>query len=151
MTWSIVAHDEKSGYLGCAAATRFFAVGARVPFVKSGVGAIATQALVNPYYGIDGLKLLGKGHTPTEVLARLTRRDPGADHRQAHLVDVAGRTAAYTGSSCLPWSGHICQQGVSVAGNMLVGEGVLRNTLDAYQQHAGLQFSARLVAAMQAG
>lgn len=151
MTWSIVARDDDTGYLGCAAATRFFAVGARVPFVASGIAAIATQGLVNPYYGIDGLKLLGEGHAPADVLVDLTCRDPGEEHRQAHIVDVRGRSAAHTGTACLPWSGHICQPGASVAGNMLVGERVLRDTLDSYRHHSQLPFAARLIAAMRAG
>jgi uncharacterized Ntn-hydrolase superfamily protein len=142
MTWSIVARDDDTGYLGCAAATRFFAVGARVPFVASGTGAIATQGLVNPYYGID---------EPTDVLTKLTCRDPGEEHRQAHLVDMRGRSAAHSGTSCLPWSGHICRPGVSVAGNMLAGERVLRDTLDSYRHHSQLPFAARLIAAMRAG
>jgi len=90
MTWSIVARDHETGFLGAAAATRFFAVGACVPFVASRGGAIATQGLVNPHYGIDGLRLLGEGHRPTDVLATLTRRDPGRAHRQAHMVDPVG-------------------------------------------------------------
>src|SRR4051812_41186107 len=100
MTWSIVARDHESGALGVAAASRFFAVGARVPFVSS-AGAIATQALVNPYYGIDGLSLLRHGHDPREIIDTLTRQDPGSAHRQMHLVDCKGRTAAYTGYCCL--------------------------------------------------
>jgi len=55
MTWSIIARDSATGQFGIAVATRFFAVGARVPHIAAGFGAVATQALVNPYYGIDGL------------------------------------------------------------------------------------------------
>src|SRR3954447_14113986 len=100
MTWSIVARDRQSGALGVAAASRFFAVGARVPFIAS-AGAIATQALVNPYYGIDGLSLLRDGREPLEIVDMLTRQDPGAAHRQMHVVDCDGRTAAHTGRYCL--------------------------------------------------
>src|SRR3954470_13841812 len=97
MTWSIVARDGETGVLGVAAASRFFAVGARVPFVASGAGAIATQALVNPFYGIDGLQLLRQHHDPAATLKTLTRQDPGSAHRQVHLVDCRGRVAAHTG------------------------------------------------------
>jgi|tagenome__1003787_1003787.scaffolds.fasta_scaffold20608665_2 uncharacterized Ntn-hydrolase superfamily protein len=151
MTWSIVARDHETGFLGAAAATRFFAVGACVPFVASRVGAIATQGLVNPHYGIDGLRLLGEGHRPTDVLATLTRRDLGRAHRQAHMVDPVGVSAAHTGASCLPWSGHICDEGISVAGNILVGERVLQDTVQAYRRNSHLAFVTRLIAAMQAG
>src|SRR5215218_6638010 len=114
MTWSIVARDHETGALGVAAATRFFAVGARVPFLAGDVGAIATQGLVNPYYGIDGLKLLRQGQAPAEMLEILTREDRGSAHRQVHVIDPAGRAAAHTGPSCLPWSGHMLGDGVSV-------------------------------------
>src|SRR3954468_16541317 len=129
MTWSIVARDPGTGALGVAAASRFFAVGARVPFVASGAGAIATQALVNPFYGIDGLQLLRRGHDPDATIETLTRRDPGSAHRQVHLVDCQGRVAAHTGSCCLDWSGQLCDAGVSLAGNMLAGPRVLMETL----------------------
>jgi uncharacterized Ntn-hydrolase superfamily protein len=140
-----------SDLVGAAAATRFFAVGARVPFVAGRIGAIATQALVNPYYGIDGLKLLSAGGRPADVIGAVTAGDPGACHRQLHMVDAQGRTAAHTGSSCLPWSGHIYEDGVSVAGNMLTGARVLQDTLAVYRDNLHLPFASRLVAAMRAG
>jgi uncharacterized Ntn-hydrolase superfamily protein len=151
MTWSIVARDHETGALGVAAASRFFAVGARVPFVASGVGAIATQALVNPYYGIDGLRLLRDGRDPFDTINTLTRRDPGFAHRQMHLVDSNGVAAAHTGESCMQWSGHLCDHGVSVAGNMLVAPSVLSETLRTWHDQPGLAFPRRLIAAMQAG
>lgn len=150
MTFSIVARDPRTGRLGIAAATRFFAVGARVPFGASGVGAIATQGLVNPYYGIDGLKLLASGRTPAEVLAKVTEADPGREHRQAHIVDASGRAAAHTGRDCLEWSGHLVGEAVSIAGNVLGGPRVLADALQAYRDHPQLSFAARLIAAMRA-
>jgi uncharacterized Ntn-hydrolase superfamily protein len=150
MTWSIVARDHATGALGVAVASRFFAVGARVPFVASH-GAIATQALVDPYYGIDGLCLLRQGHPPSQIIETLTRQDPGFAHRQMHLIDCNGRLAAHTGHCCVEWSGHLCGDGVSVAGNMLAGRCVLSKTLRVYQDHSGVAFPRRLIAAMQAG
>ena len=67
MTWSIIARDFTTGQIGIAVATRFFAVGARVPHIAPGIGGVATQALVNPFYGIDGVKLLREGRSPREV------------------------------------------------------------------------------------
>jgi uncharacterized Ntn-hydrolase superfamily protein len=122
-----------------------------VPFVASGIGAIATQGLVNPYYGIDGLQLLVRGRRPQELPSILTTLDQGKDHRQFHMVDSGGLTAAYTGSCCLPWSGHFCEQGISVAGNMLAGEQVLSDTLKSYRKHSHLSFAARLITAMRTG
>src|SRR3984957_16200639 len=107
MTWSIIARDDSTGQFGIAVATRSFAVGARVPHIAAGIGAIATQALVNPYYGIDGLKLLRAGRSPCDVLENLIAADPGHDSRQVHVMDASGRIAAYTGSACVDWCGHI--------------------------------------------
>ena len=64
MTWSIIARDPLTGQIGIAVATKFFAVGARVPHIAPGIGGVATQALVNPYYGIDGITLLRAGKSP---------------------------------------------------------------------------------------
>jgi len=71
MTWSIIARDPATGQFGIAVATKFFAVGARVPHIVAGVGGIATQALVNPYYGIDGVKLLQDGKSPQETVSAI--------------------------------------------------------------------------------
>src|ERR1700736_5073329 len=106
MTWSIIARDTKTGQFGIAVATRFFAVGARVPYIAAGVGAIATQALVNPYYGIDGLKLLCHRRSPDDIIEALKAADSGHAHRQLHIMDAGGRIAAYTGAACVDWCGH---------------------------------------------
>ena len=79
MTWSIVARDPATGHLGIAVASRFFAVGSAVPYMRGGLGAIATQAFVSPLYGVDGLAMLGEGKAPDEIIAALTGRDEGAE------------------------------------------------------------------------
>jgi uncharacterized Ntn-hydrolase superfamily protein len=151
MTWSIVARDHGTGHLAVAVATKFFAVGARVPFVATGVGAIATQALINPFYGVNGLNYLRDGLSPQEVVARLTAEDSGRDHRQLHLMDAAGRIAAYTGAACVGWCGHVAGDGFSVAGNMLAGAAVIEATAAAYTAGTTLPLARRLIAAMRAG
>src|SRR2546429_8553858 len=98
MTWSIIARDPLTGQIGIAVATRFFAVGARVPHIAPGIGGIATQALVNPYYGIDGVKLLREGREPREGLETLIAADAGRDARQLHVMGIKGRIAAHTGT-----------------------------------------------------
>jgi uncharacterized Ntn-hydrolase superfamily protein len=150
MTWSLVARDKLSGHLGVAVATRFFAVGALVPFVASKVGAIATQALVNPYYGIDGLQLLRNGRSPADVLEMLTSKDVGRAHRQVQIIDASGRVAVHTGEHCLPWSGHAVGDGFSVAGNILARPRVVDDAFEAYIKHSALPFARRLIAGMQA-
>ena len=151
MTWSIIARDGPTGQFGVAVATRFFAVGALVPHIAAGCGAIATQALVNPYYGIDGLTLLREGRRPREVVDTLIAADRGHSSRQLHVMDAAGRIAAHTGSECVGWCGHIEDNGVSIAGNMLAGARVLDDTARAYTDHKTLPFAQRLIAAMRAG
>jgi uncharacterized Ntn-hydrolase superfamily protein len=151
MTWSIIAHDNETGQFGIAVATRFFAVGARVPYIAAGVGAIATQALVNPYYGIDGLRLLRDGKSPRDVIATLKAADSGHASRQMHIMDTRGHIAAYTGTDCVDWCGHVEERGFSIAGNMLAGAGVLDDTAAAYLANETLPFAQRLIAAMRAG
>jgi uncharacterized Ntn-hydrolase superfamily protein len=156
MTWSIIAKDSETGQFGIAVATRFFAVGARVPFVAAGFGAIATQALVNPYYGIDGLKLLRERKSPRDIIEILQGADSGHPHRQLHIMDASGRIAAYTGAACVEWCGHLEGQDpagnhFSLAGNMLAGPAVLDDTAAAYRSNAALPFARRLIAAMRAG
>ena len=151
MTWSIIARDHATGQLGIAVATRFFAVGARVPHIAARFGGIATQALINPYYGIDGLKLLREGRTPEEIIKTLIAADDGRESRQVHIMDAMGRIAAHTGRECVEWCGHIAGDAFSIAGNMLSGAAVLDDTANAYVANAGLPFAQRLIAAMLAG
>src|SRR5882757_10942630 len=101
MTWSIIARDDLSGQFGIAVATRFFAVGARVPHIAARLGGIATQALVNPYYGIDGVRLLREGHTPRDIVEALIAADGGRESRQLHIMDANGRIATHTGRDCI--------------------------------------------------
>ena len=115
MTWSIIARDNATGQFGIAVATRFFAVGARVPHIAAGIGGIATQALVNPYYGIDGVRLLREGRKPRDVIDTLIAADAGHQSRQLHIMDASGRIAAHTGSDCVDWCGHIEGDGFSIA------------------------------------
>ena len=150
MTWSIVARDA-SGALGVAVASRFFAVGALCPHVRTGAGALSTQALVNPMYARPGLDLLSQGLPPTEVVRVLIAGDKGRESRQLHAVDAQGRTSAHTGRECIGWCGHRAGAGYSVAGNMLAGAQVIDATAAAYEANAALPFAERLLAALAAG
>jgi len=140
VTWSIIARDAPTGKFGIAVATKFFAVGALVPHLQAGVGAVATQALVNPFLGVNGLKLLREGKSAAEVVQALVAADQGRDHRQVHVMDVAGRTAAHTGTACIDWCGHRAGADVSLA---LCGEHLPAGSGDRHRL-AGLTLLALL-------
>ena len=149
MTWSIVARDA-SGAFGVAIATRFFAVGALCPHAASGIGALSTQALVNPHYGPEGLELLRAGEQAPEVVKRLVAPDEGREHRQLHVIDAQGRIGQFTGGKCVDWCGAVSGEGYSVAGNMLANEHVIRETARAFQSSNQI-FPEKLIAALEAG
>jgi len=150
MTFSIVARDPATGDLGIAIASKALAVGAVAPFARAGVGAISTQAMPNVAYGPDGLARLAAGETPERILAALTAADAMAAHRQAGIVDAQGRSATWTGSSCLEWAGGRVGPGVAVQGNILAGPEVVDAMLAAFEAETGA-FPRRLIAALRAG
>lgn len=150
MTWSIIARDA-GGRFGVAIASRFFAVGALCLHTRSGVAALATQALVNPLYGPNALARLAAGEDAAPVLRSLLDADPGRELRQVHLVALRGAPVAHTGSGCVGWCGHAVHDDFSVAGNMLAGPEVIDETVRAYRQSEGAPLAERLLAAMHAG
>ncbi|HSB23299.1 MAG TPA: DUF1028 domain-containing protein [Burkholderiaceae bacterium] len=150
MTWSILARDGQ-GRFGVAIASRFFAVGALCVHTRRGVGALATQALMNPLYGPAGIERLARGLSPADVVADLTGADPGRAQRQLHLLGARGTSAAHTGAQCIDWCGHVVGEDFSVAGNMLAGPQVLQATVDAFIAHAHRPLAERLIEAMAAG
>jgi uncharacterized Ntn-hydrolase superfamily protein len=150
MTWSIIARDPASGAFGVAIATRFFAAGALCPHAESGVGALSTQALVNPHYGRQCLELLRAGVPAPEVVKRVTAPDEGRDQRQLHVIDAAGHIGQHTGARCIDWCGAVAGTGYSVAGNMLANERVIRDTARAFEA-SRRPFAERLIAALEAG
>lgn len=150
MTWSILARDDE-GNFGVAIASRFFAVGALCIHTRRGVGALSTQALMNPLYGPEGLAQLAAGRSAQEVVAHLTNADEGRSQRQLHVLPAIGMPAAHTGSHCVDWCGHLLFPDFSVAGNMLAGPAVIESTAQAFQDAKGLPLAERLLAAMAAG
>jgi uncharacterized Ntn-hydrolase superfamily protein len=151
MTWSLIVRDPTTGAFAIAVATKNFAVGCRVPHIKAGVGAVATQALSNPFYGVRGLRFLEDDLPPQEIIKTLTAGDDGRDQRQVHIIDRHGRIAAHTGKSCVDWCGHRSGENFSVAGNMLAGPAVIAETAKSFVANAALPLPRRLIAAMKAG
>ncbi len=151
MTFSIIARDEETGRIGVAVASKFFAVGARNAFVRTGAGAIVSQAFFNPYYGPRGLALLAVGASAPDAVRLLTTADEGRDLRQLHVMDRRGQFAAHTGKDCAEWCGHLCGETFSVAGNTLKDAGVIEAMAAAFEASADVPFARRLIAAMRAG
>ena len=151
MTWSIIARDTDTGRIGIIVASKFFAVGSLVPNIKTGVGAVATQAFINPYYGPRGLALMAAGGSAEHAVNLLTVADEGRDNRQLHAMDKDGRFHAFTGAKCIDWCGHTVRDTISVAGNMLAGPAVVADTISEYESQSALPFARRLIAAMHAG
>jgi uncharacterized Ntn-hydrolase superfamily protein len=150
MTWSILARDE-SGFFGMAIASRFFAVGSLCVHSRRGVGALSSQALLNPLYGPAGLDLLAQQLSPEQAITRLIANDQGRDQRQLHILPFKGLPAAHTGAACVDWCGHLLEEGLSVAGNMLAGPKVIEHTAQAFKDTHGKPMGERLLAALDAG
>src|SRR5919108_2430923 len=121
-TYSLVACDLEAREWGVAVESKFPAVGAVVPWAAPEVGAVATQAMANVSFGPRGLELLREGLSASDVVERLTTADGGREHRQLGIVDGRGRTATFTGASCLPWAGGVEGKGYAAQGNILVSE-----------------------------
>jgi uncharacterized Ntn-hydrolase superfamily protein len=150
-TFSIAARCPRTGMMGVAVSTAVPAVGGICSYIKEGVGAIATQSWVNPYLGIDGLKLLEQGLSAEETLTKLLAEDPGRDDRQMGIVDAQGRVAAHTGASCVTYAGHILGDGFTVQGNMLVGAETINAMAAAAKASEASDLSERLMLVLEAG
>lgn len=147
MTFSIVAKNGKS--LGIGVASGSFAVGNRVPWIKSGVGAIVTQGYTETKYGVEGLRLLEIGLNPKEVLQRLLREDPAEQERQVAMIDWSGGKAVYTGSKCPNERGSIVRRDFICVGNMLEDERMILRMAEAFEEEKGLLKS--ILRALSAG
>ncbi len=150
-TFSITARCARTGMVGVAVCTAVPAVGALCPFAKPRVGAIATQSFVNPYLGIDGLELLGRGLSAQETLEKLLAGDPGRDVRQLSVVDSQGNAAAFTGKDCFSWHGHLVGDGYAVAANMMVDETTVAAMAHAFEANANDELPERLLKSLEAG
>jgi uncharacterized Ntn-hydrolase superfamily protein len=149
-TFSICAVDAATGEVGCAVQSRYFAVGAVVPWAKAGVGAVATQAAGVAAYGPEVLGLLEQGLAPVEALERALADDPDRETRQLGVVTADGRSAAHTGSECNAWAGHRTGPGYAVQGNILAGEAVVVEMERAFLETTG-SLAHRLVSSLEAG
>jgi uncharacterized Ntn-hydrolase superfamily protein len=149
-TYSIVAYDPATGEMGVAVQSHWFSVGSMVTWAEAGVGAIATQAMVNVSYGPEGLQLLREGKDAQTTLMLLTDKDEQSEIRQAAIVDVQGNIAVHTGDKCIADAGHFAGEHFSVQANMMLNDKVLPAMAKAYESANG-PLAQRMLYAMQAG
>lgn len=151
MTFSIVAADPKTGEVGCAVQSKYFAIGAVTPWVRAGVGAVATQAMgVVARNGERALAALAEHADPSEALNSALALDADPELRQLGAVAADGRAAAYTGAGCIEWAGHLIGPGFAVQGNMLASSEVVQAMRLAYIESRA-ELPERLLAALEAG
>ena len=149
MTYSIVARDPRTGELGIAVQSHWFAAGGTVPWAEAGVGAVATQAFLEMSYGPRGLDLLREGATAQETLDRLTADDADADVRQVGIVDADGNVATHTGERTIPAAGHAAGEAFTCQANMMWQDTVWDAMAAAYTAADG-DLAQRLLAALDA-
>ena len=149
-TFSIVARDDETGCLGVAVQSHWFSVGSVVTWAEAGVGAVATQALVEISYGPLGLELMRAGKTASEALKALLAADDRQDLRQVAMVDTHGQVVTHTGLRCMADAGHITGEGFSVQANMMANPAVWPAMAEAYRQNKG-DLAERLISALEAG
>lgn len=152
-TFSIAAVDPVTGESGVAVTTRVACVGNGVPWVRAGVGAVATQASTRTEYGQELLDMLEEGLTPIDALARATAADEGRDRRQVGVVSVDGSAAQHTGSGPGDWAGHRSGPNYAAQGNVLVGPEVVDAVGEAFEASEGSHrhLADRLIEALAAG
>jgi uncharacterized Ntn-hydrolase superfamily protein len=152
VTYSIVARDPSSGEFGVAVQSHYFSVGPVVPWARPGVGAVATQAMVDVTYGPKGLEQMAAGVAAPEALAALLAEDEGRESRQVAFVDARGGVAAHTGSRCMVHAGHVTGDGVSCQANIMASPEIWGAMLSAYEtaRAASESMARRLLAAMDA-
>ena len=149
-TFSIAACDLAAREWGVAVQSKFLAVGSLCPFAEPEVGAIATQAFVNPRYGPDGLALLREGLSASEVVERLTAADDGRAQRQLGVVDSQGSSATYTGEECFDWAGGRAGPRYAAQGNILVSQDTVDALGDTFEGSAGSPLAIRLLDCLEA-
>lgn len=161
-TFSILAMDPATGEIGGAVQSRVFSVGNGVLWAEAGVGAVATQAIVDVSYGPQAIALLKQGLSAEEVVRRVWEADPDprpdswSKHgRQFAVIDAQGRVAAFTGPRATAWAGHkscsVDGARCTAQGNILAGAAVVDSMVAAYERTAGEHLSFRLQAALEAG
>src|SRR5687768_16860092 len=152
-TFSIAAIDPATGEAGVIVTTRVPFVGRAVPWVRAGVGAVATQAWTVVEYGKQGLDLLEQGVAPQEAIQRLLADDKGRERRQIGMIDMQGRTVSHTGKENNEWAGSRQGRNYTVQGNILVGREVIDAVADHFEstEGSGMPLAERMILPLAAG
>jgi uncharacterized Ntn-hydrolase superfamily protein len=146
-TYSIVAADADE--IGAAVQTHQMAVGAIVPWVLPGLGAVVTQSLVNVSLGPLGLRLLEQGVSPDRIIRALEASDLEAHRRQFAVINADGVAAAFTGEGCIRHASHRAAGGYSVQANMMLNDTVVDAMATAFEADHG-PLAERMLAALRA-
>ena len=149
-TFSIVARDAVTGDLGVAVASKFLAVGAVVPWVMGGLGAVATQSYANTSFGPRALELMGAGWNLEDIAAEFEANDAEYQQRQYGLVNSSGESFSFTGSKCRAWAGGRTGAGYAAQGNLLAGVQVVDALAETFERNSSLPLSERLLASLLA-
>jgi uncharacterized Ntn-hydrolase superfamily protein len=150
-TFAISAKCPETGKYGVAISTNPIGVGARCPFIKSGLGVVVTMAVTDPRLGPLGLKLLELGYSASRTLHEIAASDPHIEHRQVSVIDRDGNAVARTGSDNKDWSGHFCEPGMVAMGNYLISERTASAMAASFRKTKGEDLEARLMTAIEAG
>lgn len=152
-TFSIAAIDPRTGESGVAVTTRVPCVGNGVPWVRAGVGAVATQANTRTEYGNQLLDALAAGESPSSALSKLLAGDSAAESRQVGVISSDGSSAQHTGNQTRAWAGHRSGTNYVTQGNLLVGAGVLAAVAQTFERSEGkaMHLADRLIEALAAG
>lgn len=149
-TFSIIGRDPATGELGIGVQSKTIAVGARTRGGKGGLAVFAHQSSSNPMYSTLGIELLEAGLTPQQALDMMVRSDEGRDTRQVAILDIQGRTAAFSGEKSSDWKGHRCGTNYCAQGNTLVGPEVVEAMARSFEASSG-PLAERLLGALEAG
>lgn len=149
MTFSIIGRCAETGQLGIAISSSSIAVGARCPWVRAGVGAVASQNITLPALGPQVLDALERGQLPPAALDQVLTANGWSDYRQVTVIDSHGRVALFSGKQALGVHNAVAGEQCAAAGNLLASQQVIRAMVDAFEQ-AGGHLADRLLAAMHA-
>src|SRR5947207_864333 len=152
-TFSILGYDPATGEVGGAVQSRVFSVGNGVLWAEAGVGAVATQAVVDVGYGPQCLALLREGLAPEQIVKRVWENDPdprpqtwSKQGRQFAVMNAQGEAVAFTGPKATPWAGHKAGHFCTAQGNILAGAAVVDGMVEGFEKAPG-RLALRLLAA----